>query len=191
MMRSYAGPAKKADTPKEFFVHFLLLKPDHPARNGTRNAFTAGAPQTHLTKHRVRPSLQRKMKPEFAFDICYEIYKGAREVLESKRGLYAFDMETSGKYLWRPDIRPRLNEYVADFALAGAAALDAPKLASRLVLFRAYYLGGANYHRARTFLGLSEYAWSQWVDEIRQLAGRELLRRGMFPPRKYFREPTR
>jgi hypothetical protein len=143
-----------------------------------------------ITKQRVRPSLKRRMKPEFAFDICHEIYKGAREVLESKRGLYAFDLEAADKYLWRPDIRPRLGEYVADFALAGAAALDSPKLASRLVLFRVYYLGGANYHRARNFLGLSEYTWSQWVDQIRRLGGTELLRRGMFPPRKYFREPS-
>jgi len=131
------------------------------------------------------------MKTEFAFDICWEIYKGAREVLETKRGLYAFELSSSNeKYLWRPDLRPRLSEYVADFALAGAAALDAPRWASRLVLFRIYYLAGADYHRARHFLGLSEYSWSQWVDQVRRTVGKELLRRGIFPPRKYFKEPS-
>jgi hypothetical protein len=133
----------------------------------------------------------KKMKTEFAFDICWEIYKGAREVLETKRGLYAFELSsTNEKYLWRPDIRPRLAEYVADFALAGAAALEEPKFASRLVLFRIYHLAGADYHRARHFLGLSEYTWSQWVDQIRRRIGKELLRRGIFPPRKYFKEPS-
>lgn len=131
------------------------------------------------------------MKTEFAFDICWEIYKGAREVLETKRGLYAFGLsDANEKYLWRPDLRPRLSEYVADFALAGAAALEGPKWASRLVLFRVYYLAGADYHRARHFLGLSEYTWSQWVDQIRRRAGKELLRRGIFPPRRYFKEPS-
>jgi len=47
----------------------------------------------------------------------------------------------TGKFLWRPDFRPRLNEWVADFALVGKAALDEPDWASRMVLFRLYYLG--------------------------------------------------
>src|SRR5260370_31054355 len=101
------------------------------------------------------------MKPEFACDICWEIYKGAREVLETKRGLYAFELSSSNeKYLWRPDLRPRLSEYVADFALAGAAALDAPRWSSRLVLFHVYYLAGADYHRTLQFVGLSAYSSS-------------------------------
>ena len=129
------------------------------------------------------------MKTEFAFDICWEIYKAAREELETKSGLYAFELSTTNeKYLWRPDIRPRLSEYVADFALAGAATLEGPKWASRLVLFRVYYLGGADYHRARNFLGLSEYAWSQWADQVRRRIGKELLRRGLCPPREYFKD---
>jgi len=58
------------------------------------------------------------------------------------------------------------------------------------VLFRVYYLAGADYHRARHFLGLSEYSWSLWVDQVRRTVGKELLRRGIFPPRKYFKEPS-
>ena len=60
--------------------------------------------------------------------------------------------------------------------------------ASRMVLFRLYYLGLAPYENARHFLGLSERSWVQWTEEIRQRCGKELLRREMFPPRKYFRE---
>jgi hypothetical protein len=82
--------------------------------------------------------------------------------------------------------RPRLNEWVADFALAGQAALEGPDWASRMVMFRVYYLGLAPYDNARRFLGLSERSWVNWSEEIRRRCGKELLSRGMFPPRKYF-----
>ena len=91
------------------------------------------------------------VKPELAFDVCWEVYRGAREVLESKRGISALSWKDTGKFLWRPDIRPRLNEWVADFALAGQKALEEPDWASRMVLFRLYYLGLAPYENARHF----------------------------------------
>ena len=55
-----------------------------------------------------------------------------------------------------------------------------------MVLFRLYYLGLAPYENARHFLGLSEPSWVQWTEQIRNRYGKELLRRGMFPTRKYF-----
>ena len=122
------------------------------------------------------------VKPEVAFDVCWEVYRGARDVLETKRGVSALNWKDTGKFLWR-----RLNEWVADFALAGQAALDGPEWASRMVMFRVYYLGLAPYENARHFLGLSERSWVNWSDEIRHRCGAELLRRCMFPPRKYFR----
>jgi hypothetical protein len=51
-----------------------------------------------------------------------------------------------------------------------------------------YYVGGAEYHAARRLLGLSETSWSVWTEEIRSRVGKELLRAGMFPPSRYFRE---
>ena len=42
------------------------------------------------------------VKPELAFDVCWEVYRGAREVLESKRGMSAMDWKEATKYLWRP-----------------------------------------------------------------------------------------
>jgi hypothetical protein len=125
-------------------------------------------------------------KAEMAFDVCWEIYRGAREVLESKRGVGALNWEKSAKYLWRPDFRPKLKDWVADFALAGQAALEGPQSASRMVMFRTYYLGLAPYEQARFFLGLSERGWVNWSEEVRRRCGEELLRRGMFPPREYF-----
>jgi len=53
-------------------------------------------------------------------------------------------------------------------------------------MFRLYYLGLAEYNRARHFLGLSERSWVNWSEEVRRKCGQELLRRVMFPPRKYF-----
>src|SRR5256885_9422954 len=126
------------------------------------------------------------VKPELAFDVCWEVYRGAREVLETKRGISALNWKDTGKFLWRPDFRPRLNEWVADFALPGQAALDGPDWASRMVLFRLYYLGLAPYENARHFLGPSEHSWVNWTERIRRRCGKELLSRGMFLPRKYF-----
>jgi hypothetical protein len=126
------------------------------------------------------------VKAEIAFDVCWEVYRGAREVLETKRGVGALDWEQNTKYLWKPDLRPKLKDWVADFALAGEAALREPECASRMVMFRLYYLGLVEYERARHFLGLSERGWSNWSEEIRRVCGEELLRREMFPPRRYF-----
>jgi hypothetical protein len=129
---------------------------------------------------------EMSVKAELAFDVCWEVYRGAREVLETKRGVAALDWQQDAKYLWRPDLRPKLKDWVADFALAGQAALQEPERSSRMVMFRLYYLGLAEYERARHFLGLSERSWVNWSEEIRKRCGEELLRRGMFPPRKYF-----
>jgi hypothetical protein len=124
------------------------------------------------------------VQPELAFDVCWEVYRGAREALEAKRRISALNWKDTGKFLWNPDYQPRLNEWVADFALAGKAALDGPAWASRMILFRTHYLGMAPYDRH--FLGLSERSWVQWTEQIRRRGGAEMLRRGMFPPKKYF-----
>ena len=122
------------------------------------------------------------MKPSTAFDICHEVYAAAREIMDSR--MATVQMAQASKFLWRPDLRPRLVEYVVDFARAGERAL-AP---SRLILFRLHYLGGCAYELARQRMGLSEMGWTNWTDEIRRDAGRELLRTGRFPPSRYFRE---
>lgn len=128
------------------------------------------------------------VKPELAFDVCWEVYRNVREVLNEKRGSgSAQNWKDSQKFLWRPDIRPRLNDWMSDFTLAGQAALDGPEWASRMVMFRLYYLGLAPYERARHFLGLSEHGWVNWSEEIRRRCGKEMLNRRMFPPRKYFK----
>src|SRR5712692_7965765 len=128
------------------------------------------------------------VRPCNAFDICHEVYVNARQVLDHQLG--TLHLEASSKYLWRPDVKPKLGEFVADFALAGRRALAAPRLASRRILFELYYLGGAEYHAARRQMGISELTWAQWADEIRDRVGRELLRARLLPPGRYFHEPS-
>jgi hypothetical protein len=168
------------------------------------------------------------MLATFAFDVCHDVYRAAREVIDSR--IPTLNMESSGKYTWRPDRMPRLAEYVADFARAGERALGeagqtvmsvrrdtsraqgrastrfvptngcvgsgngqagVPVLlervrASRMVMFRVFYLGGAEYQAARRHLGISELTWADWAEEIRTRVGRELASTGVFPPSKYF-----
>jgi hypothetical protein len=131
--------------------------------------------------------MEGTMLATFAFDVCHEVYRTAREVLETK--IPTLNLESSGKYVWRPDRAPRLAEYVADFARAGERALGDGK-ASRLTMFRVFYLGGAEYHAARRHLGISEVTWADWAEEIRTRVGRELARTAVFPPYRYFRAPA-
>ena len=61
------------------------------------------------------------MKPGVAFDVCHEVYAAAREIVNTR--MPTLQMDRASKFLWRPDLRPRMVEYLADFALAGARAL--------------------------------------------------------------------
>lgn len=61
------------------------------------------------------------MLATFAFDVCHDVYRAAREAIDSK--IPTLNAENSGKYQWRPDRLPRLAEYVCDFARAGERAL--------------------------------------------------------------------
>src|SRR5258707_13858294 len=75
------------------------------------------------------------VKPELAFDVCWEVYRGAREVLEAKRGMSAMDWKEATKFLWRPDVLAAASERGADVALARQAGLGGPDFAYRMVLF--------------------------------------------------------
>jgi hypothetical protein len=56
----------------------------------------------------------------------------------------------------------------------GVAALEGPQRASRMVMFRLYYLGLTPYERARHFLGLSERGWVNGLRRYDEGAGRRL-----------------
>ena len=100
------------------------------------------------------------VKPELAFDVCWEVYRGAREVLEIKRGISALNWKDTGKFLWRRDFRPGLNEWVADFALAGKAALE-PWHVSTEKIFYVRRLA-ENWHTA-----IKALSWSHRADGVK------------------------
>ena len=52
------------------------------------------------------------MLATFAFDVCHDVYRAARESLETK--IATLNLNSCGKYSWQPDRRPRLGEYVAE-----------------------------------------------------------------------------
>lgn len=56
-----------------------------------------------------------------AFLVCHEIYGAARELVNSR--MPTTQLTSASKFLWRPDLRPRLVEFVADFARCGERAL--------------------------------------------------------------------
>ncbi len=61
------------------------------------------------------------MLATFAFDVCHDVYRAAREAIDEK--IPTLNMEAAGKYQWHPDRMPRLAEFVCDFARAGERAL--------------------------------------------------------------------
>jgi hypothetical protein len=125
------------------------------------------------------------MKPQHAFEICCERYRGMRAFLNGS--VRAVDLETpSSGYQWRPD-RAGAADYVADFQLAGARALRRPEWKGRLQLFQNHFCGGVEYRRAIEMLGVSSGTFDWWAQEVKKAAGKEFLRSGLFPPRGYFR----
>ena len=124
------------------------------------------------------------------FDVVWDSYRAARIELDAKGGLRALDPSAfPGDGNWRPRHRPLLQDFCSDFVLAGRRALAGRQVASRRILFEVYYVGLAEYECARRFLGISELCWVQWTEQIRDLVGAELERAGVFPVRRYFREP--
>jgi hypothetical protein len=121
------------------------------------------------------------------FDVCLTVYRGCRDQIAYGR-LGAVDASAFKQKQWRPDRKPRAEDYAADFARAGKEALNREGRHSRMVLFQFHYLGGAGYEETRRWLGLSEMGWVKWTEEIRTLVGQELVRRQIYPPEKYFEE---
>ncbi len=79
------------------------------------------------------------MLATFAFDVCHDVYRAAREVIDTK--IPTLNMESSGKYMWHPDRMPRLAEYVADFARAGERALGEAGQTRARSYFRSEWAG--------------------------------------------------
>lgn len=123
-----------------------------------------------------------------AFDKCHEVYRACWDECYVKRHMQAVTMEAFKKSNWKPDRKPRPEDFLADFAIAGETALAGEGFHSRLILFRAHYVSLAPWESVRHFLGLSEMGWVRWTEDIRKVVGSELVRRGVYPVKAYFEE---
>jgi len=126
------------------------------------------------------------MKAETVFDVCWDAYKTCWEEAFVKGHVHALDASAFKEHRWKPAVKPRAEDFLADFQLAGEAVLARKDAHSRMILFRLYYCGQAEYEAARQLLGLSENGWVRWTEEIRRLVGGELERRGVWPVSRYF-----
>jgi hypothetical protein len=120
-----------------------------------------------------------------AFDCAWEVYKSIRADSE---GMPLLDpTKVPSDHLWRPDPGPRAEEFIVDFELACRRSLEREDEAHRN-LCKLYYLGMLEYPIVKGFLGLKEETWVTWTEEIRESVGKEVMRRGLFPARRYFEE---
>jgi hypothetical protein len=55
-----------------------------------------------------------------------------------------------------------------------------------LKLFEIYFIGGTDYRRAISLVGVAEGTFDYWLQEVKKAAGREFSRTGLFPPSNYF-----
>ena len=135
----------------------------------TLNAEAAG-------KYQWRPD----RLPRLAEYICDFALAGERALGEAASSAEVERREAEAGAALRSSLHPSLRPGLRPGLRGGRA--------SRMAMFRVYYLGGADYHAARRQMGISELTWADWAEEIRRRVGRELTRAGMFPPAKYFRE---
>lgn len=132
------------------------------------------------------------LSPKMAFEVAHEVYAAIRA---DSDGIAIIDPEKpASDHVWRPSPGPRGDEFVADFALAGKAALKELGNTHLLITFNLYYLSQTPWENLRgmkEFLHIREDVIALWLEEIKEAVGKEILRRGLFPPRQYFGERTR
>lgn len=127
------------------------------------------------------------MKSKKIFDLCHGRYKGLRGWLQDSRGsVGSVDLESPATgFQWRPE-RGKACEYVADFERIGRRHLQRPEWKGRLKLFEACFVGGLEYGKARSVVGVAEGTFDYWYQEVKKTLGAEFSRTGLFPPSKYF-----
>jgi len=127
------------------------------------------------------------MKSKEIFDLCHGRYRGIRGWLQDSMGsVKSVDLESPASgFQWRPD-RGKACEYAADFERIGRHGLRRPEWKGRLKLFEAYFVGGMEYEKARSVVGVAEGTFDYWYQEIKKTLGAEFSRTGLYPPARYF-----
>jgi hypothetical protein len=131
----------------------------------------------------------QKSREAQAFDACLASYRHCRALRDGRPG--AVNPFASARRLYRPDRLPRLGEYIADFEACCLRAMQpARKNKLRIRFVRLYYIDGHSYRVVLNLLGLTPGTLDRWNWELRRRIGTELLLRGLYPPARYFKEPT-
>jgi hypothetical protein len=120
------------------------------------------------------------------FDVCHRRYVFCKSRMENQAAI--INPAASAKHGNKPDNSPKVAEYVADFQLAGDAALCRTTWLPRRQLFRVYYCELVEYREAIRQLRVKPGTFDRWMWEVRRTVGRELARRGIYPPHSYFKE---
>ncbi len=128
------------------------------------------------------------MRPEVVFDICLKRYSALRGWLDERAsGVPGLSRSgPSSGYRWHP-MRAGAADYVSDFERITRNALRRPEWIGRRRLLEQYFLAGNSYRRALVLVAVATGTFDWWAREVRKTAGAALLRKGLFPPSKYFR----
>lgn len=128
------------------------------------------------------------MRPQDAFDICHERFVEARVLLDHK--ITAINPAACAKSSPKAAL-PKVAEYVSDFQIMGLRALEAKKnWRKREVLFLVYFCHLVPYKDAIRVLKMKPGTFDWWSIEIKKTVGQAFLTKKLFPPYRYFREPT-
>ncbi len=126
-------------------------------------------------------------KPQHVFDICFNRFSTTRgSRFDSGCLLEKCKSQGMSGPKSRPDVGVRLEEYRADFVLAGRKALRRPRWEKRLELFQLFFVDYVPYRETLYTLRIPKGTADWWMFQIRCSVGFELARRGLFPPPLYF-----
>ena len=103
------------------------------------------------------------VKAEMAFDVCWEVYRGAPGHFGDEAGRGGAGLAAGLEIFVEAGPASKVERLGGGFCVGGAGGMAGPERASRMVMFRLYYLGLAEYGQARHFLGLSERGLGELV----------------------------
>jgi len=124
--------------------------------------------------------------PSEIFQPCHSIYKEYRFLLAESVTVRNPLTIPYGKVL--PAKGPRMDDYVANFDLAGRRALRQPGRELKRRLFQTYYVEDTSYQGTLKLLRIRPDVFDYWTMEIKRTVGEELARAGIYPPDRYFRK---
>lgn len=126
------------------------------------------------------------MRPADAFEITHERYQQCKQ-LTVKLG--AINPAACAKQ--ETQRAPQITKVMAfclDFELAGGKALKGHQ--KRLLMFQFHFCGQGDKERTKKALRIGESTFWYWSGEIKKAVGRELRKRGLYPPGNYFNSVT-